>query len=644
MSFYITLLFNGLVNGGFIALMSLGISIIFGMMRIINFAHGSMFMLGAVLAFLFGSYFGVPLWIGFLISALLVGILGAILERTLISRLYGLDLAYLLILTLGLSLVIEDVVRMFFAVASAPSLVPSALRGAVNLGFSYYPKYRLFIVVVSMVLCLATWFALERTRLGAQIRAASERPNLLKCFGQNVPLLVSGTFFFASALAGLAGALAVPIRNVSPYMGEEMINVVFAVVVTGGMGSIAGSVVMSFVFGLVSALAAIFYAPAATAIIYIVMLIVLVVRPGGIFRGVDISHFALHYTPMTERARRLFMSRPVAAAALAVGALLPWFIYPVIATDILLWGLFALGFDVLFAYAGLLAFGQAAFWGTAAYVTGILMAKFGVAMLLACVAGVAASTFLGLLFGFVVARKKGIYFSLITFAFASVIYFVANELPGYTGGEDGVHGVIRTALFGIDLKNDHVFYYACLVVVSLTVFFVRQVLQSPYGLALLGARENERRMMSIGYNVYYLRVKAYTLSAFVISVAGTLYALNHQFVTLETVAWRASGEPVMMTLLGGVGTIFGPFLGAGIVLLMRNTLSSITSNGSFFLGLLFVIVVILFRRGILGEIVQYALNRSHHAIPVTHDDKTPKDSVEALSPEAAHLGKAADAQ
>jgi len=625
MTFYATLLFNGLVTGGILALMSLGMSIIFGMMRVVNFMHGSMFMLGAVIALILGSHLGLSLWLGFLVAAILVGLLGVVLERLLIRRLYGLDLAYILILTFGLSLIIEDIVRMFYGVTSAPYLVPDALKGAVNLGFAFYPKYRLFVVVVSVAACLAIWFALERTRLGALIRAASERPNLLKCFGGNVPLLVSGTFFFASALAGLAGALSAPLRNVSPYMGEEMINFVFAVVVAGGMGSIAGSVVMGFASGLASAIVAVFYAPAASAVIYVLMLVVLIARPGGIFRGIDISHFSLHYTPMTDRARRLFMSRPTALIALSAGLVLPWLVYPVLATDIILWGLFAVGFDLLFAFGGLLSFGQAAYWGASAYVTGILMVKFGVPMPLAVLVGIGASTAIGLLFGLIVARKKGIYFSMITFAFASIVYFIVNQFADYTGGEDGLHGLVRTSLFGLDLHDDRVFYYVCLAVAALSIAGVLRLLKSPYGLALLGARENERRMTSIGYNVYGLRVKAYALSALICSTAGAFYALNHQFVTLEMVAWRASGEPIMMTLLGGAGTIFGPFLGSGIVLLMRNTLSSVTDNSNLFLGLLFVAVVLMFRKGILGETVQMFLDRTPRVDPA--NDKAPLGEV-----------------
>ena len=609
MAFYGVQIFNGLVNGGFIALMSLGLSIVFGMMRVVNFMHGAMYMLGAFAAFLAGSHFGISLLLALPLAWILVGGFGVVLERLLLSRLYRLDPAYNLLLTFGLTLIIEDVMRSLFSTTGAQFLVPHMLSGAVYLGFTYYPKYRLFVLAVSVLLCLAAWFVLERTRYGALVRAATERPTLLKCFGGNVPLLMSGTFFCAAGLAGVAGALAAPIRSISPFMGQEMISVTFAVVVAGGMGSIAGSVVMGFVVGLLSAMAALWYPAISTAIIYIVMLVVLVVRPGGIFRGVDISHFPLHYTPMTERARRIFLSPGVALGCLCVGLALPWLVYPSVATDIILWGLCALGFDLLFAFAGLLSFGQAAYWGAAAYITGVLISKFGLPSWEGFLLGIMGSTALSVGFGFIIAQKKGIYFSMITFAIAQIVYFAVNQLSAYTGGEDGLHDVIRGTLFGFSLDDDRVFYYLSLGFVVLMVAFVLRILRSPFGMSLVGARENERRMMSVGYNVYLLRVQAYILSAFIISVAGSLYVLNHQFVSLEAVYWRASGDPVMMTLLGGAGTVFGPLLGAGIVLLIRNVLSTITDSGSLVLGCLFVVVVLLFRRGILGEMVHHHVVR-----------------------------------
>jgi branched-chain amino acid transport system permease protein len=618
MSFYLAQVFNGLVNGAFIALMSLGLSIIFGMMRVVNFAHGAMYMLGAFAAFVAGAYFGLSLWFALILAMLAVGGLGWVFERLLLRRLYGLDPAYNLLLTFGLTLIIEDSVRSVFGTAGAPFLIPAALKGAVNLGFTVYPKYRLFVVILSLALCLGAWVLMERTRLGALVRAATERPGLLRCFGGNVPLLISGTFFAASGLAGVAGALAAPIRNISPFMGQEMIALTFAVVVTGGMGSIAGSVIMGFVVGVVSSLTAIWYPAGSTAIIYLLMLVVLAVRPGGIFRGIDISHFPLHYTPMTDRARALFRSPLAALAALAIGLVLPLVVYPVLASDILLWGLFALGFDLLFAFAGLLSFGQAAYWGGSAYLAGVMVSKFGLPGWAGFLIGVAGTSAIGGALGFVIARKKGIYFSMITFAFAELVYFVVNELAAYTGGEDGLHDVVRGSLFGLSLASDTTFYYVSLVVVVLMVAFVLGVLKSPFGLSLTGARENQRRLQSVGYNVYLIHVQVYALSAFIVSVAGALYVFNHQFISLEAVHWRASGEPIMMTLLGGAGTIWGPWVGSALVLLIRNSLSTVTDNGSLILGCLFVAVVMLFRRGVLGESAHWLLHGGDQRRSIRH--------------------------
>jgi branched-chain amino acid transport system permease protein len=266
----------------------------------------------------------------------------------------------------------------------------------------------------------------------------------------------------------------------------------------------------------------------------------------------------------------------------------------------------------LFTFAGLLSFGQAAYWGGAAYITGVLIAKFGLASWAGFLAGTALMTLVGILFGFVIAQKKGIYFSMITFAFAQIVYFVVNQLPQFTGGEDGLHDVLRGTLVGVSLKNNYVFYYLALGLVAVTLLFVFRVLKSPFGLSLTGARENERRMVSVGYDVYRLRVQAYALSAFIISVAGSLYVLNHEFISLEAVYWRASGEPVMMTLLGGAGTVYGPMIGAAIVLILRNVLSTVTDSGSLVLGCLFVFIVMVFRRGVLGEIVHFLVHRTPH--------------------------------
>jgi branched-chain amino acid transport system permease protein len=608
--YYVLQLFNGLVNGGFIAMMSLGLSVIFGMMRVVNFAHGALYMLGAFIAFVLGSQLGLSLWAALVIAPLVIGAFGLVLERLFLRHLYKVDPSYNLLLTFGLTLIIEDTMRRFFAVQGAPFLVPQSLAGAVNLGFVIYPKYRFFVLIVSLVICGGTWFMLERTRLGALVRAGTERPNLLRCFGVRVPLLVSGAFAFSAGLAALAGVLASPLKNISPFMGQEMIATTFAVVVAGGLGSIVGSVVMGFLVGVISTLAAIWYPPVATAATYIVMIVVLIVRPGGIFRGVDVAHFPLHYTPIGAATRRVVMSWQAKIVALLAGIVLPWLVYPVLACDIVLWGLCALGFDLLFSFGGLLSFGQAAWWGASAYLTGIFIAKLHYPMWLGLLAGVSISTLVALAFGMLITRKQGIYFSMVTFALAEIVYFVVNQSPAYSGGEDGLHGITRGSLFGVSLHNQIAFYYVALVVVALTVALVFRIIRSPFGLSLAGARDSERRMLSIGYDVRGLRLRAYVLSAFVISVAGGLFALAHEFVSLESVYWRASGEPIMMTLLGGAGTVFGPMLGAGVVLFLRDHLSTVTDSGNLVLGVTFVVIVMLFRRGILGEVLHRVLAKT----------------------------------
>jgi branched-chain amino acid transport system permease protein len=608
--YYLGQIFNGLVSGSFIALMSLGLSIIFGTMRVVNFMHGALYMLGAFAAYLAGRWLGLPLWVVLIAAPVVVGAVGLLLERSLLRHLYSADITYTLLLTFGLTLIIEETVRNFIGVQGAPFLVPPVLSGAVDLGFIIYPKYRLFVLVVSLLACGGTWFALERTRFGTLVRAGTERPTLLRCFGINVPLLVSGTFAFGTGLAGLAGALAAPMTDVSPFMGDNMIAIAFAVVVVGGMGSIAGSIVTGFAAGILSAMAAIWYAPAADVAIYVLMMLVLLVRPGGLFQGVDIAHFAPHHTSITLGARRILRSPELAGLALAAAVALPWLIYPQLATDVILWGLFAVGFDLLYAFAGLLSFGQGAYWGGAAYLTGIAIATCGLPPLIGLALGIVLTTAIAALVGVLVTRKQGIYFAMVTFAFTEIVYFVVNQLPQYTGGENGLHGVVRGTLFGLSLKSDIAFYYLALVVVVLTLMFVLRVVQSPFGLSLTGTRDSERRMASVGYDVQKLRLLAYILSAFVISIAGGLYVLAHEFVSLDAVYWRASGEPIIMSLLGGTGTVYGPMIGALLVVVVRDVLSTLTDNGSLILGIIFVVVVMGLRRGLLGEAVHAVALRS----------------------------------
>ena len=273
----------GLVNGSFYAILSLGLAVIFGLLNVINFAHGALFMLGAMFTWMAASYFKINYWVMLLLAPLLVGLVGVIIERFLLRHIYKLDHLYGLLLTLGLSLLIEGVFRSIYGVSGLGYDTPELLEGATNVGVMMLPNYRMWVVVASLVVCIATWFVIEKTRLGAYLRAGTENPRLVEAFGVNVPLMITLTYAFGVGLAAFAGVLAAPVYQVTPLMGQNLIITVFAVVVIGGMGSIMGAIVTGFGLGLIEGLTKVFYPEASTTAIFIIMTIVLLIRPAGLF-------------------------------------------------------------------------------------------------------------------------------------------------------------------------------------------------------------------------------------------------------------------------------------------------------------------------------------------------------------------------
>ena len=273
----------GLVNGSFYAILSLGLAVIFGLLNVINFAHGALFMLGAMCTWMAMSYFGINYWVMLILSPVLVGILGVLIERFLLRWIYKLDHLYGLLLTLGLSLLIEGVFRSVYGVSGLGYDTPELLEGATNLGFMILPNYRAWVVVASIVVCVATWFVIEKTRIGAYLRAGTENPRLVEAFGINVPVMITLTYAFGAALAAFAGVLAAPVYQVTPLMGQNLIIVVFAVVVIGGMGSIMGAIVTGLSLGVIEGLTKVFYPEASSTVVFLIMMLVLLVRPAGLF-------------------------------------------------------------------------------------------------------------------------------------------------------------------------------------------------------------------------------------------------------------------------------------------------------------------------------------------------------------------------
>jgi branched-chain amino acid transport system permease protein len=273
----------GLINGSFYALLSLGLAVIFGLLNIINFTHGAQYMLGAFVAWLLLNKLGIGYWWALLIAPVVVGATGVVIERLLLSKLYKLDHLYGLLLTFGLALIIQGLFRNEFGSSGQPYQIPAQLQGGQNLGFMFLPNYRAWIIVASLIVCLSTWYVIERTKLGAYLRAATENPQLVQAFGINVPRMITLTYGFGVALAALAGVMAAPVYQVSPQMGADLIIVVFAVVVIGGMGSILGAILTGFGLGLIEGLTKVFYPEASSTVIFIIMVIVLLLRPAGLF-------------------------------------------------------------------------------------------------------------------------------------------------------------------------------------------------------------------------------------------------------------------------------------------------------------------------------------------------------------------------
>ena len=273
----------GLVNGSFYAILSLGLAVIFGLLNVINFAHGALFMMGAVITWMAMNYFGINYWLMLVLAPLVVGVFGVLIERLLLRWIYKLDHLYGLLLTLGLTLLIEGIFRSIYGVSGLGYDTPELLEGATSLGFMIMPNYRAWVVVASITVCIATWYVIEKTKLGAYLRAGTENPRLVEAFGVNVPLMITLTYAFGAGLAAFAGVLAAPVYQVSPLMGQNLIIVVFAVVVIGGMGSIMSSILTGLGLGIVEGFTKVFYPEASSTVVFVIMVIVLLIRPAGLF-------------------------------------------------------------------------------------------------------------------------------------------------------------------------------------------------------------------------------------------------------------------------------------------------------------------------------------------------------------------------
>ena len=599
----------GTINGGFYAILSLGLAVIFGLLNIINFAHGAQYMVGAFVAYFGLTYLGLDYWYALILVPLVVGASGILLERLLLRHCYRLNHLYGLLLTFGLALVLEGLFRQRWGVSGLPYSIPDDMTGGQDLGFMFLPNYRAWVIFASLAICLGTWLVIERTRLGTYLRAATENPALVRAFGINVPLLISLTYGFGVGLAALAGVLAAPIYQVSPVMGSNVIIVVFAVVVIGGMGSIFGAIVTGLSLGIVESVAKLFYPEASAVVIFLIMAIVLVFRPAGLFgKPVELAHapYAEQIASGANAGRNMIFNSVLIVAALVA----PFIVYPEFLMNALCFALFACAFNLLVGYGGLLSFGHAAFMGGAAYATAYLVKAYELPSIVGILAGTAVAACLGILIGWIAIRRHGIYFAMITLALSQVVYFVALQAK-FTGGEDGIQAVPRGSLFGIfDLNDNLVMYYFVLAIFLIGFAIVFRTIHSPFGQILKAIRDNEPRAISLGYRTQHYKLLAFVLSAALAGLAGSTKALVIQLATLSDVHWMMSGDVVLITLVGGLGTILGPIVGAFIMVAMDHFLAPLGSWITVVQGSIFILCVLTFRRGVVGTVASL-LDRTH---------------------------------
>ncbi|GLR84469.1 hypothetical protein GCM10007857_11790 [Bradyrhizobium iriomotense] len=608
----------GLVNGAFYAMLSLGLAVIFGMMNIVNFAHGAQYMMGAMLAWLLLNFLGVGYWWALILAPMAVGLGGVVLERFLLRRLYGLDHLYGMLLTFGLALMVQGALGNWFGSSGQPYAIPAELTGGRNLGFMFLPNYRAWVLVASLVVCLGTWYVIERTRLGAYLRAATENPVLVQAFGIRVPRMIMLTYGAGVALAALAGALAAPVYQVSPSMGADLLIVVFAVVVIGGMGSIMGSIVTGFLVGLIEGVTKAYYPELSGTVVFVVMAVVLMLRPAGLF-GAKLDGAGGHQEA-TEAPRSSSPRAHIVLALAAIMAVAPLVVYPGFMMKAMIFALFACAFNLIAGYGRLVSFGHAMFLGSAGYVCGHAAKVWALTPELAILTGTATAALLGLVSGWLAIRRSGIYFAMVTLAFAQMIYFVALQAP-FTGGENGLQGVPRGMLFGLIDLSKPVNLYVFVTVIFLAGFvLIMRLVDSPFGQVLRAISNHEARAQSLGFETDRYKCLAFTLSAALAGLAGSTKAIVTQIATLTDAHWSMSGEVLLMTFLGGVGTPLGPVIGAFVVVAMQNYLAGVGQWVAVIHGLIFAVCVLAFRRGIVGEVSAWWHHRGSRgsgAVPST---------------------------
>ncbi|HEX4111197.1 MAG TPA: ABC transporter permease [Stellaceae bacterium] len=603
MEFFLEQLLNGLVYGMLLFLTAAGLSLIFGLMNVVSLTHGSFFMLGGYVGFsiyrLTGSF-----WLAFLLAPVPIGIVGVIMEMAFLRPLYRRGHLDQVLLTFGFTFIFFDAVQTLWGRDVLALPPPVSLNGVVALGTGVFSSYRLFLIGLGFVIALALWLFLERSRLGARVRAGVDDAAMAGGLGVNIPALFTAMFGAGVALAALGGVAAGPIFGMYPGEDAEILIPAFIVIVVGGMGSLRGAFIGSLLIGEADTFGNAYVPQLALFLIYLVMAVVLLARPQGLF---GIKHApaasptgAAPDTPL--QSRRALIAGLVVVAALIVYPLFVADYQRQLVTELFIFAIFAMSLDLLLGYTGLMSLGHAAFFGVGAYVVIVLGTLFGLDAWIGVAVGIVVAALAALVIGYFCVRTSGIPFLMLTLAFSQLIYSVALKWRDVTGGSDGIGIPQKPGFFGFDLSHALPMYFMALGFFVLCFLALRRLVASPLGRVFIGIRENEARMLAIGYATRRYKLASFTIGGAVAGFAGGLYAIFNGFISPDAVYWSASGDVLIMVMLGGAGTLLGPVFGAAAFLLMKNLVSTYSEHWLFIIGVIFVLCVMFFPGGIWGTL------------------------------------------
>jgi branched-chain amino acid transport system permease protein len=616
LSFLTVQVLSALRQAAFLFLISSGLTLVFGVLNILNFAHGALYMLGAYFIYALTLHLTGPA--GFVIAMLAaplgVALIAMVIETGLLRRIYVQEEIYQLLLTYSLVLIIDDLAKIVFGPEYKSIPKPDAISGAVTIFGGTVPVYTLLVLVLAPAMALVLWYLLYKTRTGKIVRATSSDREMADALGINMSALFTLVFAFGGILAGFGGALAGPARTVFPGVGTEVIIESFVVVVIGGLGNLWGALIGSILIGTLETVGIIVFPEFEMSLIYLLMVAILVVRPWGLF-GRPLKIKALSEKNLGMEAQEISpvhfsanaLVRLIPLALLLVVPLVAGRFYQYLLTQILIASLVAVAFNLLLGTTGLLSFGQMAFYGVGAYTVALLATKAGFATFPALLLAPLSGALVAALIGFFCVRLSGVHFAMLTLAFGQLVYTIAFKWYGFTGGDNGIQGIpVRPLPGGIDIGSTQAMYYFALVVVGLSIEVLRRIRSSPFGATLKAIRENSQRAAYLGVNVKLYQWTAFVIAGAFTGLAGGLYAIMEKSITPDIIHWTKSGEPVFMTIIGGIYSFAGPMVGAVVFIVLNSYLVAWTEKWALVLGIVLLVMVLLLPGGVVGFINEKA--------------------------------------